>query len=589
MSMLIRCQGLGYTAGTKPLFADLAFTVESADKIGLCGHNGSGKSTLLQLLAGTLQPDQGEVVVRRGLRIATVEQFLPDALARVPADEAVIAALPATERASLAYRAGMLLDALGFRAQEYAYPVGDLSGGQQNRLMLARALIQEPELVLFDEPTNHLDLASLQHLEIFLRDQIGCAFVLISHDRALLDAVTTRTLILRDGRLYAFDLTYSAARHALIQQDIAAAAARKSEEKRIAQLTASAERLALWGKLYDNVKFARKAQSMQKRIARMEAQKTFVTHGSGLKLALETAETRANRALRVADLTVYAPGAERTPLLHVDELVIRPGERVALLGANGAGKTSLIRRLVTHYRTRRDDVSQIAFSPQAVIGYYDQELDELDRSKQIVDYLRATTDAHEAEIRSSLIHAGFAYRDHERQIRVLSGGERARVVFVRLRLQQPNFLILDEPTNHIDIDGKEDLEDQLRESGATLLITSHDRRFVDQLAERFLLIANGHLVEIDDPEDFHAQLLGNGDMDARDSGDAARRLAGRAADEISRSHAAQHDGHNADAVLERLIAAEALLAEDLARKPKFQKPDRQQQWRDEIEYLRGLL
>jgi ATP-binding cassette, subfamily F, member 3 len=578
--MLVSARALRYVAGTKPLLADVSFAITAGDKVGLCGHNGSGKSTLLQMLAGRLVPDSGDIVAQRGLRIATVEQFLPRTLVELAAEAAVIAAVPGPEQATQAYRAPLLLQQLGFRTTELDHRVGDLSGGQQNRLMLARALIQDPELILFDEPTNHLDLASLQHLEHYLQQQIACAFVLISHDRALLDAVTTRTLILRDERIYAFDLPYSQARHALAQQDLAAAATRKAEERRIAELTASAERLALWGRVYDNEKFARKAQSMQKRIARLESQKTFVSRGAGLKLALETAETRANRALRIADLDVMPPGGSE-PLLHIDELVIRPGERVALLGANGAGKSTLIRQLIEHYRAHREDTTQVAFSPQARIGYYDQELDELDRSETIVGYLRSVTDAGEPDIRAALIHAGFAYRDHERAIDVLSGGERARIMFVRLRLEQPNFLILDEPTNHIDIDGKEELEAQLRESGATLLITSHDRRFVDVLAARFLLIERGRLHEIDAPETFYERLF------AEPPADDGSQTAATAADHTDVTPGGLPD--DPERALERLIELETRLAEDRARKPKFQKRSRQHEWEREIEELRRRL
>lgn len=579
MSVLLNCIAARYVAGTKPLFDGIDCTIVTGDKLGLCGHNGSGKSTLLRLLAGIVQADAGQVQRRRGLRLAMVEQFLPPALASASVLDAVRATAPEGE----AFRASLVLDTLGFAASEFAFAVGELSGGQQNRLMLARALVSDPELILFDEPTNHMDLATLQTLERFLAQEISCAFVLVSHDRALLDAVTKRTLILRDRRAYNFDLPFSAARHALADQDVANAAARKAEEKQIAELRVSVKRLALWGKVYDNEAFAKRAKSMEKRIARLEDEKTFVSQGSGLKLQLETAETRANRALRVANFDVRAPEAASV-LFHIEELILRPGDRVALLGANGAGKSTFIRALVAHCRStggrsgaERSD--QIAISPQARVGYYDQELDELDAAATMASYLRAHTDVGEGAIRQALIKAGFTYADHERAVAVLSGGERARLLFVRLRLQQANFLILDEPTNHIDIEGKEELEAQLIDSGATLLITAHDRRFIDRVAERFLWIRGNQLQEISGPEAFYEALL-------RAPGDAVNtpmRASARTVGTVTIAH------RDEDALLNEIVELEERLAADLARKPRHQKPELQAQWQARLAQLRQQI
>ena len=581
MSVLLNCLAARFTAGTKPLFDGIDCSIVAGDKVGLCGHNGSGKSTLLRLLAGAEQLDGGQIQRRRGLRLAMVEQFLPDALAPLT----VLAAVQATAPDGEEYRAAAVLTTLGFPAAEHGHTVADLSGGQQNRLLLARALVSDPEVILFDEPTNHMDLATLQVLEVFLRDEIGCAFVLVSHDRALLDAVTRRTLVLRDRRIYAFDLPFSATRQALAEQDVANATARRAEEKQIEELRVSARRLALWGKVYDNEALAKRAKSMEKRIARMEEDKTFVSAGSGLKLQLETAETRANRALRVTGFDVRAP--DGTVLFHINELILRPGDRVALLGANGAGKSTFIRALVAHYRGGAERSAQLAISPQARIGYYDQELQELSGgAPTMASYLRATSDAGEGAIRQALIKAGFAYADHDRAVAVLSGGERARLLFVRLRLAQANFLILDEPTNHIDIDGKEDLEAQLIESGATLLITAHDRRFVDRVADRLLWIRAGRLVELTSAQPFYDWLLAAG------SGAGAR----RAAQNVGASAGAGRDQHQAaatavtlDAVLEHIVELEAKLDADLARKPRHQKPDLQAQWRAQLADLQRRL
>ena len=582
MSTLLSCRRLTHSAGTKALFNNLSLTVERGDKIGLNGHNGCGKSTLLKLLAGEVDPDEGEITRRQGLRLAMVEQFLPMATAKLDLHDAVLAQIPAGERESEGYRAALTLQSLGFDEGQLRIRVGDLSGGQLNRLMLARVLVGDPDLILLDEPSNHMDLATLATLERYLAEEIPCAFLLVSHDRALLDVVTGKTLILRDEQIHAFNLPYSAARQALTEMDIAAAAARADEEKKITALRASAKRLAIWGRVYDNKKLARKAKTMEKRVARMEQAKTFVSRGSGLSLALDSQGARSNRMLRIAGLTVTPPATEAVQLFAIDELIIRPGERVALLGHNGCGKTSLLSKIVRSFAG--DQASELQFSPQARIGYYDQELQEVESGgtgQTMLDFLRRTTEAIEATIRNGLINAGFPYLDHGRRIGVLSGGERARLMFLRLRLNRPNFLIMDEPTNHIDIDGREDLEAQLFDTDATLLMTSHDRRFIDNVATRYLLVGEGRLVELQDPESFY-------ESSTTDTYETVR-IPVRESEGRSDDTASQTDVLGEDAVLERIVELENLLLEDQARKPKFQKSRLQAAWNAELRELSERL
>lgn len=598
MSVLLSCRNLSHTAGTKTLFRDLSLSVSRGDKIGLNGHNGCGKSTLLKILAGGAHPDgiavdDGEISRRQGLRLAMVEQFLPAAEKALSLHDSVLARIPEAERDTEGYRAALTLSSLGFSEDQQALQAGDLSGGQLNRLMLARVLVSEPDLLLLDEPSNHMDLATLAMLERYLAEEIPCAFVLVSHDRALLDAVSNRTIILRDEQAYAFDLPYSAARAALTEMDIAAAAARADEEKKIEKLRASAKRLAIWGKVYDNEKLARKAKSMEKRVARLEQEKTFVSRGSGLSLSLDSRETRSNRMLRIADTVIHPPGVPDVSLFRIEELIIRPGDWLALLGFNGCGKTSLLTMIVNAYRREREQeapTEAFAFSPQAELGYYDQELNEVagEGGQTMLEFLRAHSEVQEAALRNGLINAGFAYQDHERRVSVLSGGERARLMFLTLKLKRPNFLIMDEPTNHIDIDGREELEAQLAESDATLLMTSHDRRFIDNVANRFVLVRDGRLGEISDPDEFY-RLAADGEVErpgrsttAEAAPLAARSKAGAAESAVE---GAADPADDDERLLERILELEALLEADRARKPKFQKPKLQAAWAQELAEL----
>ncbi|MDA1075449.1 MAG: ATP-binding cassette domain-containing protein, partial [Proteobacteria bacterium] len=325
------------------MFAELDLAVADGDRLALVGHNGSGKSTLLNVLSGRLTPDQGSLMTKRGLRVAMVEQFLPEDLNRVPA-------LQAVERkceAGSAWQAGSMLDLLAFERLSLATAVGDLSGGQQNRLMLARALVAQPDLLLLDEPTNHLDLQTLVLFEEALNAFRG-ALLMVSHDRRFLDTICTETLILRDLRLYRFRSSYSQAVIELQAMDEAAAKNRAAQERKIDALRVSAKRLATWGKVYDSEKLTRRAKSIEKRAERLEEQKTFVTDGSPLDLKLALDASRAKQIVAIDDLQVSVPD-DRAGLRHlfnIDELVIRPGERVALLGRNGTGKTTLIRQLI---------------------------------------------------------------------------------------------------------------------------------------------------------------------------------------------------------------------------------------------------
>ncbi len=565
MSVLLQAKTVSHYAGDRPLFDNLTLAISAGERIGLVGFNGSGKSTLLSILNGTLEPEEGEIVRKRDLRISLVEQFLPQRINALSLVTAV--AEQALDKET--WRAEVLLSELGFTDTQFKLQVARLSGGQLNRLLFARALVGEPELLLLDEPTNHLDLATLLVFETRLQ-QFSGACVLVSHDRAFLDAVTTTTAILRDRQLYRFSRSYSEAAAALQAMDEANAKTRAAQEKKIDALRASAKRLATWGKVYDNEDLARRAKSMEKRVSRLESAKTFVTDGSPLDLELSLGDTKAKQALSVARLAVEVAGSV---LFNIDELLIRPGERVALVGHNGVGKTTFITALVHRFHTPTSN-AEIRFSPQITLGYYDQELAEVSGGESMLMFVRNRVQLDEQQIRQRLIHAGFSYQTHDLRVANMSGGERARLLFVVHAIRRPNFLIMDEPTNHIDIEGKEQLERALLSSDAALLITSHDRRFLETIAQRYLWITDGRLVELTGLTEFY------------ESTRAELELSRAGNDAPTSADAAVEDEQE---VLEKIVAVEEKLAADLLRKSRFQKPRLQAQWRLELEQLYRLL
>ncbi|WP_224067467.1 ABC-F family ATP-binding cassette domain-containing protein [Vibrio penaeicida] len=578
MSTLLSAQTLTIEQPSSTLFEAISFTLQKGNKIGLIGHNGCGKSSLLAVLSGKSDSHTGSVTKAHRCVVASVEQYLPAAVEHASLIEALAEQLPELDER---WRVEALLAEFGFSESQWQQLASSLSGGQHMKLLLARALITQPDLLLLDEPSNHLDLPTLLWLERFLNTWRG-SFVLVSHDQTLLDSVTNTTWIMRDKGLYSFDLPCSEARQALSEKDMADEARHKSEQKEIDRIEKSAKRLAVWGKVYDNEDLARKAKHMEKRKDRLVEQQTELTQGSPWTLTLSGERMQANRLLELENTQVKAQ--PHLPLLfEAIHQQIKSGDKVAILGRNGSGKSSLMRMLWAAYSDGYS-VGGIVLHPKANIGYYDQSLEQLNGEESLLDALYSYGNLTEEVRKRSLISAGFPFNRHEQKVKELSGGERSRLLFIGLTLANYHLLMLDEPTNHLDLEGKEELFETLRNFQGGALVVSHDRRLIESSCNRFWLVSDGKLEEYLDVDEAYQRLAF--ESDDLQMGSSSELNKESNTKDVSNSVDSESDE---EIMLERLLELEVWLEDDLARKPKHQKPKLQSQWREEIALINSKL
>ena len=496
---VIAVKSLSLTLGL-PLFADLSFSLEPGDRMGLIAANGRGKSSLLRCLAGQLEASGGDITRARGTTVRLVEQDVPEGLLGLTLREAVGRGLAEEED----WRVDVALDDLavpeGFRGQVLA----GLSGGWQRTALLARAAVSEPDVLLLDEPTNHLDLSRIGVLQRFLKGLArDVAVIAASHDRAFLDAVTTRSLFLRDTGSRVFALPYSRARTALSEADAAQGRQFENDLAKADQLRRQAAKLKNIGINSGSDLLVNKTKQLKDRAEKIEAQaKAAFKEVSAGEIRLGNSGTHAKALVALNDAQVATPDGR--PLFRTGQKWIERGDRVVLLGRNGAGKTQMVEALM---RAIVAGDAAIKVTPSLVLGHSDQGLAQLSGKATPHDLVTAFNTG-DGPARSLLAEAGIRLDMQTKALAPLSGGQKARLAMLILRLTKPNFYLLDEPTNHLDIEGQEALEGELLTQGATCLLVSHDRSFVRNVGNRFWLIEGKRLVEVEDPERFFAGELG---------------------------------------------------------------------------------
>lgn len=520
--MILSCNNISKSFGTDVIIKSCSFNIEDHEKAAIVGINGAGKSTLLKIITGIEPADTGLVTLAKDKTLGylsqqqnlnsdntiydellSVKQYILDMEAQLRSIENQMKSADDTALETLmkkysdlnhefelnngyAYKSEItgVLKGLGFAEEDFTLNVNTLSGGQKTRVALGRLLLSKPDIILLDEPTNHLDMESISWLENYLLNYSG-AVLIVAHDRYFLDKIVSKIIELDNGNATVFSGNYTdyASKKAILrnmqlkeylnqQREI------KHQEEVITKL-----------KQFKREKSIKRAESREKMLNKMEFVDKPEILNDKMDIKLEPNVISGNDVLTVDNLT---KGFDGTVLFDNICFQIKRGERVALIGSNGTGKTTIL-KLINGIIPA--DSGSIYLGAKVNIGYYDQEHHVLDPDKTIFDEIRdAYPDLNNTQIRNTLAAFLFTNEDVFKYIKDLSGGERGRVSLAKLMLSNANFLILDEPTNHLDITSKEILENALNSYTGTVLFVSHDRYFINSTATRIIELANKTVV-----------------------------------------------------------------------------------------------
>lgn len=507
------------------LFDNVTFNIADHDRIGLVGKNGAGKSTLLKILCGWQQPETGTMVIASGQTVGYLPQEMVPDTSRTVIDEALTAfsridellALQQRLTDEIASRTDYESDAytrllnhhnevteqitllgadsrqeqtekvllgLGFRHSDFARPVAEFSGGWQMRVELAKLLLRQPDFLLLDEPTNHLDIESIQWLENFLCNYPG-AVVLVSHDRTFLDNITKRTIEITAGRIYDYKCSYSEYVIQMQERRVSQMAQLTAQQRQVAQIEAFIERFR-----YKATK-SKQVQSRIKMLDKMEMVQVDEVSTESIHFRFQPAPHSGKIVIEAQHL-----GKAYGDLQVFDDVdfLLTSGSKVAFVGRNGEGKSTLAKIIVGDIQ---DYTGSFRLGTQVQVGYYAQnQAAMLDGEKtvfQTIDDI-ATGDIR-PKIRNILGSFLFDSEDCEKKVKVLSGGEKARLALAKLLLTPSNLLVLDEPTNHLDMDSKDILKNALLQYTGTLVVVSHDRDFLQGLTDMLYEFRDGAVHE----------------------------------------------------------------------------------------------
>ena len=513
--IILSAQSIAKSFGVNAVLKDVSLTLEQGERMGLVGVNGCGKSTLMRIIAGLDAPDSGEIALSRGVRVgylaqqdmatggssvwAELEQVYEPVfemekrlraleldMEQAHEDAARFAQLSAEydrlmqrfeESDGYSWRSMVsgVLNGLGFKPPQYEQSVDSLSGGEKTRLCLARLLLQKPDLLLLDEPTNHLDMETLTWLEAYLSAYRGSVLV-ISHDRYFLDHVCTCMveILMGQSEQYRGNYTrYIAQRQERFETRLRAYELQQKEIERQQAIIARY-------RMYNREKSIRAAESREKALERMEKLDKPVDERA-IHFRFEARRRTGEDVLTIREVSkTFGEKHLFGPL----DLHVRAGDRIALIGPNGVGKSTLIKLITGDVPA---DSGTIRYGANVDVGYYDQHQSTLHPDKTVLDEVwDRFPQMEQSDVRGALGMFLFTGDDVFKPIKTLSGGEKGRVALTALMLRKDNLLLLDEPTNHLDMDSREVLEDALSGFAGTIITVSHDRYFINRVADRVI-------------------------------------------------------------------------------------------------------
>lgn len=523
--IVLACDRITKSFGVDIILNQITFSVNEGSRLGVVGGNGAGKTTLFNIIAGEMSPDSGEIYKLRDTTMAYLPQntvlmsektiwdelmevFRPlldmeETLRQMEAKMADYISMDEGEYTRLlneysrlqetfdrqggysyeSFIRGVLVG-LGFSPEEFDSPIDHLSGGQKTRVALTKVLLEKPSLLLLDEPTNHLDLDAMQWLEEYLQSYPGTIMV-ISHDRYFLDALCDHILEVENKTARLYSGNYSS----YVDQKAQWIAQREREYKAQQREIARQEEIIERYRSFNREKSIRAAESRQKRLDKMERVEK-VYHGDQISFSFDI-DRQSGRDVLAVDSLSKAFGDNR--LFEDISFNIRLGDRVALIGPNGCGKSTLFKIILGKIPPSSGTVKT---GTGVEIGYYDQELQSLDPNNTVLEELwRDFPQMRETEIRNALAARLFRGDSVYKSVGSLSGGEKGHLLLTKLVLANNNFLLLDEPTNHLDMPSREELERALLEFPGTILMISHDRYFLNKLANRVIAMESGGITE----------------------------------------------------------------------------------------------
>ena len=515
--------------GFNSVLNDLSFDIQTGQRVALIGRNGCGKTTTLRLIMGIERADSGNINIRKGSTIGYLTQIPPLESDDVKANDVYLRGVK--DLIDLEKRINEFVSVMdsseksikelsllqeefrikgGYQLKEkiekikYGFKLSDsmlntkynnLSGGEKTIVNLASLVLSNPDILLLDEPTNHLDIDTLEWFEEYLNNYKG-AILLVSHDRYFMDRVCNKVISIENGHEdiyygnYSYYLEESDKRFLLQMQKY------KNQQKEIKAIKEAIVRLKEWGQKADNPIFFRRAASMEKRLERMEKIDKPIEK-SELRINLDTTTRSANFVIDIKNLSLQV---DTKSLLQNANMNVYFKERVCLMGKNGCGKTTLIKNIINNTH------DNIKLGANVSIGYIPQEIRFENEELTIYEYMRGIFVGSESELRSKLNRFYFGEESISKKLKNISGGEKVRIKLLELILQKANFLILDEPTNHIDIDTREILEDALLDFDGSILFISHDRYFINKIATKIVRFENQKLVTYNGNYDYLVSL-----------------------------------------------------------------------------------